>query len=109
MPRTHGYSMLPLLGYLAPLAAYGFEIFVAVFLVRLVALATFPLMTLLALATQPELLVLDEPLEGLDPAAREQMIDLLGVRLDLRTIKLPTYMLSTREDHIAPAKSVKLL
>ncbi|MCX7368772.1 MAG: class I poly(R)-hydroxyalkanoic acid synthase, partial [Alphaproteobacteria bacterium] len=29
-------------------------------------------------------------------------IDLLGVKLDLRKIKLPTYILSTREDHIAP-------
>jgi len=32
-------------------------------------------------------------------------IELLGVKLDLRKIKLPTYMLSTREDHIAPWKS----
>jgi polyhydroxyalkanoate synthase len=32
-------------------------------------------------------------------------IDLLGVKLDLRKIKLPTYILSTREDHIAPWKS----
>ncbi len=29
-------------------------------------------------------------------------IELLGVKLDLRKIKLPTYILSTREDHIAP-------
>ncbi len=29
-------------------------------------------------------------------------IDLLGVKLDLRKIKLPSYILSTREDHIAP-------
>ncbi len=28
-----------------------------------------------------------------------------GVKIDLRTIKTPTYMLSTREDHIAPWKS----
>ncbi len=35
----HGYSLLPLLGYLAPLGVYGFEYFVTVFLVRLVALA----------------------------------------------------------------------
>ena len=35
----HGYSLFPLLGYLAPLGVYGFEYFVAVFLVRLVALA----------------------------------------------------------------------
>ena len=32
-------------------------------------------------------------------------IDLLGVKLDLRKIKVPTYILSTREDHIAPWKS----
>jgi len=29
-------------------------------------------------------------------------IELLGIKLDLRKIKLPTYILSTREDHIAP-------
>jgi polyhydroxyalkanoate synthase len=29
-----------------------------------------------------------------------------GVRLDLRKVKLPIYELATREDHIAPAKSV---
>jgi polyhydroxyalkanoate synthase len=29
-------------------------------------------------------------------------IELLDVKLDLRKIKLPTYILSTREDHIAP-------
>lgn len=29
-------------------------------------------------------------------------IELNGVKIDLRRIKLPTYMLSTREDHIAP-------
>ena len=29
-------------------------------------------------------------------------IELLGVKLDLRKIKLPAYILSTREDHIAP-------
>ena len=29
-------------------------------------------------------------------------IELLGVKLNLRKIKLPTYILSTREDHIAP-------
>ena len=32
-----------------------------------------------ALVMEPELLVLDEPFEGLDPASRQQMIDLLGV------------------------------
>ncbi len=32
-------------------------------------------------------------------------IQLLGVPIDLRTIKIPVYILSTREDHIAPWKS----
>jgi len=32
-------------------------------------------------------------------------IELLGVPIDLRKIKIPIYMLSTREDHIAPWKS----
>ena len=32
-------------------------------------------------------------------------IKLAGVPIDLTTIKVPTYMLSTREDHIAPWKS----
>ncbi len=32
-------------------------------------------------------------------------IELLGVPIDLRQIKIPIYMLSTREDHIAPWKS----
>ncbi len=32
-------------------------------------------------------------------------IELLGVPIDLRTVKTPTYILSTREDHIAPWKS----
>ena len=32
-------------------------------------------------------------------------IELLGEPIDLRKIKTPTYMLSTREDHIAPWKS----
>ncbi len=32
-------------------------------------------------------------------------IELEGVKLDLRRIKVPTYILSTREDHIAPWKS----
>jgi polyhydroxyalkanoate synthase len=32
-------------------------------------------------------------------------IELDGVPLDLRKIKVPTYMISTREDHIAPWKS----
>jgi polyhydroxyalkanoate synthase len=32
-------------------------------------------------------------------------IELLGTKIDLRKIKVPTYMISTREDHIAPWKS----
>jgi polyhydroxyalkanoate synthase len=36
----------------------------------------------------------------------EMVID--GTRLDLKSIKIPVYNLATREDHIAPAKSVLL-
>ncbi|MBR0651938.1 class I poly(R)-hydroxyalkanoic acid synthase [Roseomonas terrae] len=32
-------------------------------------------------------------------------VDLAGVKLDLRKVKVPAYILSTREDHIAPWKS----
>jgi len=32
-------------------------------------------------------------------------IELLGVPIDLRSVKTPAYILSTREDHIAPWKS----
>ena len=32
-------------------------------------------------------------------------IELLGTKIDLSKIKVPTYMISTREDHIAPWKS----
>ncbi|MBL6077138.1 class I poly(R)-hydroxyalkanoic acid synthase [Belnapia sp. T18] len=32
-------------------------------------------------------------------------IELLGVKIDLRKIRTPSYMISTREDHIAPWKS----
>nr|WP_207537283.1 class I poly(R)-hydroxyalkanoic acid synthase [Sabulicella rubraurantiaca] len=32
-------------------------------------------------------------------------IELLGTKIDLRRIKVPSYMISTREDHIAPWKS----
>jgi len=35
-------------------------------------------------------------------------ISLKGVPIDLRTIKVPTFMLSTREDHITPWKSTYL-
>jgi len=33
-------------------------------------------------------------------------LEIGGVRLDLRKVKIPIYNLATREDHIAPAKSV---
>jgi polyhydroxyalkanoate synthase len=33
-------------------------------------------------------------------------MEIAGVKIDLRKIKLPVYNLATREDHIAPAKSV---
>jgi polyhydroxyalkanoate synthase len=39
--------------------------------------------------------------------ARGEM-DIDGTRLDLRKVKIPIYNLATREDHIAPAKSVLL-
>src|SRR3712207_4248105 len=32
-------------------------------------------------------------------------IELLGAPIDLRRVEVPTYMISTREDHIAPWKS----
>jgi polyhydroxyalkanoate synthase len=39
------------------------------------------------------------------PATHPDAVELEGVKLDLRKIKVPTYMISTREDHIAPWKS----
>jgi polyhydroxyalkanoate synthase len=33
-------------------------------------------------------------------------MEIAGTRLDLRSVKVPVYNLATREDHIAPAKSV---
>src|SRR5262249_30981100 len=33
-------------------------------------------------------------------------MEIAGVALDLRTVTVPVYTLATREDHIAPAKSV---
>jgi len=33
-------------------------------------------------------------------------MEIAGVKLDLRKVKIPVYNLATREDHIAPAKSV---
>jgi cobalt/nickel transport system ATP-binding protein len=51
-----------------------------------------------ALVMEPELLVLDEPLEGLDPAARQQMIDLLGVLAEGGT----TIVLTTHDIDAVP-------
>jgi polyhydroxyalkanoate synthase subunit PhaC len=39
------------------------------------------------------------------PAGDPNGIELLGARIDLRRIKVPTYLISTLEDHIAPWKS----
>ncbi len=39
------------------------------------------------------------------PASNPGAIELLGAKIDLTKIKVPTYMISTREDHIAPWKS----
>jgi polyhydroxyalkanoate synthase len=39
--------------------------------------------------------------------ARGEM-EIAGEKLDLKSVKLPVYNLATREDHIAPAKSVLL-
>jgi len=39
------------------------------------------------------------------PPTDPDVIELDGVTIDLRKVKLPTYILSTREDHIAPWKS----
>jgi polyhydroxyalkanoate synthase len=36
----------------------------------------------------------------------EKRLELGGVKLDLSKIKIPTYSVATREDHIAPARSV---
>jgi polyhydroxyalkanoate synthase len=42
----------------------------------------------------------------LDNNLTKGKIKIGGVKLDLRKIKVPVYNLATREDHIAPAKSV---
>ncbi len=51
-----------------------------------------------ALVMEPELLVLDEPFEGLDPAARRQMIDLLEVLAESGT----TIVLTTHDIDAVP-------
>ncbi len=51
-----------------------------------------------ALVMEPELLVLDEPLEGLDPLSRQQMIDLLGVLAEAGT----TIVLTTHDIDAVP-------
>ena len=38
-------------------------------------------------------------------AGKPGAIELLGAKIDLRRIKVPSYLISTREDHIAPWKS----
>jgi polyhydroxyalkanoate synthase len=42
----------------------------------------------------------------LDNTLTKGGMEIAGVTLDLRKVKLPVYNLATREDHIAPAKSV---
>ncbi|HEX3858539.1 MAG TPA: class I poly(R)-hydroxyalkanoic acid synthase [Pseudolabrys sp.] len=42
----------------------------------------------------------------LDNKLTKGELSIAGVKLDLRKVKLPVYNLATREDHIAPAKSV---
>ncbi|MPZ58008.1 MAG: class I poly(R)-hydroxyalkanoic acid synthase [Rhizobiales bacterium] len=42
----------------------------------------------------------------LDNRLAKGRMEIAGVKLDLRKIKVPVYNLATREDHIAPAKSV---
>jgi polyhydroxyalkanoate synthase subunit PhaC len=42
----------------------------------------------------------------LDNKLTKGKLSIAGVKLDLRKVKLPVYNLATREDHIAPAKSV---
>jgi len=42
----------------------------------------------------------------LDNKLAKGEMEIAGVKLDLRKIKVPIYNLATREDHIAPAKSV---
>jgi polyhydroxyalkanoate synthase len=42
----------------------------------------------------------------LDNKLAQGDLELGGLRLDLRKVKIPIYNLATREDHIAPAKSV---
>ncbi|MCC6948814.1 MAG: class I poly(R)-hydroxyalkanoic acid synthase [Bradyrhizobiaceae bacterium] len=44
----------------------------------------------------------------LDNKLSKGEMELAGVRIDLKKTKLPVYNLATREDHIAPAKSVFL-
>ena len=42
----------------------------------------------------------------LDNKLTKGELEIAGVRLDLRKVTVPVYNLATREDHIAPAKSV---
>jgi polyhydroxyalkanoate synthase len=42
----------------------------------------------------------------LDNTLTKGKMEIAGVKLDMKKIKVPIYNLATREDHIAPAKSV---
>ncbi len=44
----------------------------------------------------------------LDNKLSKGQMEIGGIKLDLKSIKIPIYNLATREDHIAPAKSVLL-
>lgn len=58
----------------------------------------------LALAQQPELLVLDEPSSGLDPAARRQLVDVIReFMLDERHGVLLSTHITTELDDLADA------
>ena len=61
-----------------------------------------------ALALQPELLVMDEPFEGLDPKSREELIALLNHLHETRRV---SFILTTHEVDIVPrlADSVYML
>ena len=52
-----------------------------------------------ALAPEPDLLVLDEPCAGLDPSAREDLLDHLG-RLSLRRPSLPVVLVTHHVEEI---------
>jgi len=61
-----------------------------------------------ALAPEPDLLVLDEPCAGLDPAAREDLIDHL-VALSARRPELPIVLVTHHVEEIPPSFTHALL